>query len=109
VAGAYERAGKPTAAGDPFHFPPAPVVVQPAPAAQKAVTFAERPGVTFARAHALKAIMSSGAKGMALVSDTLVHAGESLDGWTLTQVTPSAVIFERGGEQVRLNLSDVKK
>lgn len=101
LSASFDRNGKPVVKGDPFHLP---VVVVPQTVAP--VVAGERPGMTFARSHVLKAIMASGRGGSALLNDQLVHEGDTVSDWRVVEISPAAVLFEKGSERVKLGLSD---
>lgn len=66
------------------------------------------PVVVFLSKHSLRAVMSAGKGGCAMVDDRLVRVGELLDGHRLIALERRAAIFEVNSVRVRLTLSDAK-
>ena len=64
------------------------------------------PGERFARRHELRAVYVSRGGGMALLagSHSPLTVGESVEGFTLTAVSPRAAVFELDEHRVRLEL-----
>jgi len=59
----------------------------------------------FARRHQLRAVVVRGGESSALVDDSFLVPGQSLDGFTLVAVGSRSALFERDGKQVLLNLA----
>ncbi len=60
----------------------------------------------FLRRHQLRAVVVRGGESSALVDDSFLVSGQSLDGFTLLSVGPRSALFERDGKQVVLRLAD---
>ncbi len=60
----------------------------------------------FARRHQFRALAVRGGQSGALVDDSFLIPGQSLDGFTLVSVGARSALFERDGKQVTLLLTD---
>ncbi len=60
----------------------------------------------FARRHQLKAVVVREGQSSALVDDSFLRAGQSLDGFTLVVIGPRSALFERDGLRVMLTVAD---
>ena len=60
----------------------------------------------FMRRHQLRAVVVRGGESSALVDDSFLVPGQSLDGFTLISAGSRAALFERDGKQVVLRLAD---
>jgi hypothetical protein len=60
----------------------------------------------FVRRHQLRAMVVRGGEASALVDDSFLVPGQSLDGFTLVSVGSRSALFERDGKQVVLRLAD---
>jgi hypothetical protein len=59
----------------------------------------------FVRRHQFRAVVVRKGESSALVDDTFLVPGRSLDGFTLVAVGPRSALFERDGRQVVLHLA----
>jgi hypothetical protein len=85
---------------DPFSLPPS----------WSDTTAARREGTAdatevFVRRHQFRAVVVRNGQSSALVDDTSLIPGQSLDGFTLIAVGPRSALFERDGRQVVLSLA----
>jgi len=60
----------------------------------------------FARRHQFRAVVVREGQASALVDDSFLVPGQTLDGFTLVAVGPRSALFEREGKQVILHLAD---
>jgi hypothetical protein len=58
----------------------------------------------FAKAHPLVAVVVDGHRSHALAGEHCLRLGQTLDGFTLVSVGPRSAVFQRGAEQVILDL-----
>ena len=86
---------------DPFSLPPS----WSGTAAGKTEK-APDPTGEFVRRHQLRAVVVRDGASSALVDDTFLVPGQSLDGFTLVLVGSRCALFERDGKQVMLPLVD---
>ena len=86
---------------DPFSLPPSWSDI----AGAKQQTPVDPTG-GFAHRHQLKAVVVREGQSSALVDDTFLLVGQSLDGFTLVVIGPRSALFERDGRQVMLSVSD---
>ncbi len=83
---------------------------RPRPRTPEEPVTAPRPESTPARLFTLKATMSGEGAGVAALQDTRtsriirVRQGAKIEGWTLEQVSPASVTFERDGRRIPLRL-----
>jgi len=59
----------------------------------------------FVRQHQFRAVVVRNGESSALVDDSFLVPGQSLDGFTLVAVGPRSALFERDGQQVVLSLA----
>jgi hypothetical protein len=59
----------------------------------------------FVRRHQFRAVVVRNGESSALVDDSSLVPGQSLDGFTLVAVGPRSALFERDGQQVVLHLA----
>ncbi len=59
----------------------------------------------FVQRHQFRAMVVRNGESSALVDDSFLIPGQSLDGFTLVAVGPRSALFERDGKQVILNLA----
>jgi hypothetical protein len=59
----------------------------------------------FVRRHQFRAVVVRNGESSALVDDSFLVPGQSLDGFTLVAVGPRSALFERDGQQVVLSLA----
>lgn len=59
----------------------------------------------FVRRHQFRAVVVRNGESSALVDDSFLVPGQSLDGFTLVAVGPRSALFERDGQQVVLHLA----
>jgi len=86
---------------DPFSLPPSWSDI----AGAKPQTPVDPTG-GFARRHQLKAVVVREGQSSALVDDSFLGAGQSLDGFTLVVIGPRSALFERDGLRVMLTVAD---
>mgnify|MGYP001407146725 CR=1 FL=1 len=84
---------------DPFALPASWSDRDAAPVARVPETAA-----AFLRQHRLKAVVAQGAEMGALVDDSFLALGQSVDGFTLVSVNQREAVFERDGLQAVLEL-----
>jgi len=63
-------------------------------------------GAAFARRHQFRAVAVRDGQSGALVDDSFLTPGQSLDGYTLVSLGSRSALFERDGKQVMLQLTD---
>jgi hypothetical protein len=63
-------------------------------------------GGAFARRHQFRAVAVRDGQSGALVDDSFLTPGQSLDGYTLVSLGSRSALFERDGKQVMLQLAD---
>ena len=90
---------------DAFVPPAAWIVVTPPDPLGNAQTVNTR-AVDFCKAHRLSAVLQQGRDSMALVDDELIKVGQSIDGFTLTDVGPHSARFIGQGTSALLPLPD---
>jgi len=86
---------------DPFSLPPS----------WSDTTAGKGGGITdasggFARRHQFRAVVVRDGQSSALVDDSFLVPGQSLDGFMLVSVGSRSALFERDGQQVMLHLAD---
>jgi hypothetical protein len=94
-----EQAGSETLR-DPFSLPPS-WSDTPAGSGEKTPDATE----VFARNHQFRAMGVHNGQSCALVDDSTLTPGQSLDGFTLIAVGPRSALFECDGKQVVLHLA----